>query len=37
MIRALNDPGVLGKKNLQLLEAVNFDMSLLETGVGACE
>ena len=33
MIRALNDLGVLGKKNLQLLEAVNFDMSLLDKAV----
>jgi hypothetical protein len=33
MIRALNDLGVLGKKNLQLLEAVNFDMSLLDRAV----
>jgi hypothetical protein len=33
MIRALNDLGVLGKKNLQILEAVNFDMSLLDKAV----
>jgi hypothetical protein len=33
MIRALNDLGVLGKKNLQLLEVVNFDMSLLDKAV----
>ena len=33
MIRALNDLGVLGKKNLQLLEAVNFDTSLLDRAV----
>ena len=33
MIRDLNDLGVLGKKNLQLLEAVNFDMSLLDKAV----
>jgi hypothetical protein len=33
MIRALNDLGVLGKKNLLLLGAVNFDMSLLDKAV----
>jgi hypothetical protein len=33
MIESLNDLGVLGKKNLQLLEAVNFDTSLLDKAV----
>jgi hypothetical protein len=33
MIRALNDLGVLGKKNLLLVGAVNFDMSLLDKAV----
>jgi hypothetical protein len=33
MIKALNDLGVLGKKNIQLLEAVNFDTSLLDKAV----
>jgi len=33
MIEALNDLGVLGKKNLQLLVAVNFDTSLLDRAV----
>lgn len=30
MIQSLNDLSVLGKENHQLLEAINFDMSLLE-------
>lgn len=30
MIQALNDLSLLGKKNVELLEAVRFDMSLLE-------
>jgi len=33
MIQALNDLGVLGKKNIQLLEAINFDTSLLDKAV----
>jgi hypothetical protein len=33
MIRSLNDLGVLGKKNIQLLEAINFDTSLLDRAI----
>jgi hypothetical protein len=33
MIQALNDLGVLGKKNIQLLEAINFDISLLDKAI----
>jgi hypothetical protein len=33
MIQSLKDLGVLGKKNIQLLEAINFDTSLLDKAV----